>query len=69
MFYTMILGDDIGHPATYEMFFLTKETSGVIPRLWAQSRQQPTIPATILRLLQQEFDDRLWQVLERWQKV
>ena len=63
------LGDDGVHPATYEMFLLLEETSGVSPRLRAQACQQLAFTAALLRLIQQEFDESLHQVLEMWQRV
>ena len=65
MFCTFFLGDNGFHPATYNMFLLLEETSGVRPRLQAQDRQQPTLPAALLRLIQQDFNESFLQALER----
>ena len=51
VFCTVFLGDGGVHPATYEMFLLLEETSGVSPRLKAQACQQPTFPAAFLCLI------------------
>ena len=69
VFCTVFLGDDRVHPSTYEMFLLLEETSGVSPRLQAQSHQQPTFPAAFLCLIHQEFNERFRQALERCQRV
>ena len=37
VFCTLFLGDNRVHPATYEMFLLLEDTSGVRPRLRAQA--------------------------------
>ena len=37
VFCTVFPGDDSVNPATYEMFLILEETSGVIPRLRAQA--------------------------------
>ena len=66
MFCTLFMGDDGVHPATYDMFLLLEETSGVIPRLQEKSRQRPAFPVALLRLIQQEFIDIFRQVMERW---
>ena len=68
VFYTFSLGDDIGHPATYEMFFLVEEKIGVCTQLRAQYCQKPTVPAALLCLIRQEFNESFWQALERWQR-
>ena len=39
MFCTLFLGNNGVHPATYKMFLLLEETSGVSPRLREQDRQ------------------------------
>ena len=44
VFFTLFLGDDKVHPATYNMFLLLQETPGVRPSLRAQARQKPTFP-------------------------
>ena len=69
MFCTLFLGDNGVHPATYKMFLLLEETSGVSPRLQEQYRQEPTFPAALLCLVQQEFNESFCQVLERQQRV
>ena len=69
MFFNLFLGDNGVHPATYKMFLIQEETSGVSPRLREQARQQPTIPAALLRLIQQEFNESFRQALERRQRV
>ena len=66
---TVFLGDDRFHPATYEMFLLLEETSGVSQRLRAQARQKSTFPSALLRLIQQEFNKSFYQALDRWQRV
>ena len=63
------MGVDGVNPATYEMFLLLEETSGLILRLQAQARQQPTFYAAFLCLIQQEFNEIFRQVLERQQRV
>ena len=65
----MFLGDYRVYPATYEMFLLLEETSGVSPRLHAQSRQKPTFHAAILRLIEQKFNESFRQALERLQRA
>ena len=50
VFCTLFLGYNRVHPATYEMFLLLEETSGVSLRLWVQYHQQPTFPAALLCL-------------------
>ena len=45
------------------------DASVVSPRLRAQARQQPTFPAALLRLIQQEFNESFRQALERRQEV
>ena len=57
----MFIGDDGAHLAIYEMFLLLEETSRVSPRLRAQARQQPTSPAALLCLIQQEFNESFHQ--------
>ena len=37
--------------------------------LRAQAHQHPTFPATLLHLIQKEFNERFCQALERWQRV
>ena len=69
VFCTVLLGDDGAHPTTYKMFLLLEETSGVSPRIRAQARHQPTFPAALLRLIQQEFNESFCQVLERRHRV
>ena len=69
MFYTFFLVDDGVHPATYEILLFLKDTSGVSPRLRAQAHQQPTYPAAIICLIQQEFNKSFRQALERRQRV
>ena len=69
VFCTLFLGDEGAHPATYEMFLLLEETSRVSPRLRAQARHQPTSPAALLRLIQQEFNESFRQALERQQRL
>ena len=44
VFFTLFLGDDEVQPATYNIFLLLQETSGVRLRLRAQARQKPTFP-------------------------
>ena len=66
---TVFLGDDGAHPATYEIFLLLEETSGVSPRIRAQARHQPTFPAALLRRIHQEFNESFRQALERRQRV
>ena len=61
MFCNLFLGDNGVHPATYKMFLLLEETSGVSLRLWAQARQQPTFPAALLCFIQQEFNESFRQ--------
>ena len=69
MFCTLFLGDDGVQPATYDIFLLLEETSGVSPRLQAQARQQPTFPVALLHLLQEDFNESFCQALERQQQV
>ena len=69
MFCTFFLGDDGVNPTTYKMLLLLEETSGVSPRLRAQARQLPNVPAALLRLIQQEFNQSFLQTLERRQWV
>ena len=69
VFCMVFLGDYGVHPATYEMFLLLEETSGVSLRLRTQARQQPPLPAAILRLIQQKFNKIFHQALERRQRV
>ena len=57
VFLMMFLGEYSGHPATYNIFLLIKETSGVIPRLRAQARHHPTFPAALLFLIRQDFNE------------
>ena len=66
---TVLLGDDSAHLATYEMFLLLKETSGVSPRLREQSCHQTTFTAALLRLIQKDFNEIFRQALERRQRV
>ena len=63
MFCTVFLGDDGVQPATYEMFLLLEETSGVSLRLQVQACQQPTFLTTLLCLIQQESNESFWQAL------
>ena len=65
----MFLGDDGAHPATYEIFLLLEETSGVSPRIRAQARHQPTFPAALLRLIHRVFNESFRQALERRYRV
>ena len=51
MFYTVFLVDDRVHSATYEMFLLLEETSGVRSRLRAKDLQKTTFPTTPLCLI------------------
>ena len=69
MFCTLFMGDDGVQPATYDIFLLLEETSGVILRLQAKARQQPAFPAALLRLTYKEFNEIFRHVLERWQWV
>ena len=69
MFCTLFLGDNRVHPATYKMFLLLEETSGVSLSLRAQARQQPTLPTALLCLIQQESNESFRQALERWHRV
>ena len=69
VFCTVFLGYYGVHPATYEMFFLLEEISGVSPRLRAQSLQKPTFPSALLCLVNQEFNKRFCQALERRHRV
>ena len=69
VFFTVFLGDDGVHPATYKIFLLLEETFGVSPRMQAQARQKPTSPAALLRLIQQEFNKIFCQALVRQQRV
>ena len=57
----VFLGDSRVHPATYKMFLLLEDTSGVIPR--------PTFPADLLRLIQQDFNESFLQALDRGHRV
>ena len=56
VFYTVFLGDDSNHPATYENSLFLEEMSGISLRLRAQACQQPTLPAALLRLIQKDFN-------------
>ena len=67
--FTLFWGDDEVHPATYKIFLLLQETSGVRPRLRAQARQQPTFPADLFCLIHQEFNKSFHQELERQKRV
>ena len=53
VFFMVFLGDDGVQPATYKMLLLLEDTSGVILRLRAHARHQPTFPAALLCLIQQ----------------
>ena len=61
MFYTLFLGDDGVHPATYEILLLLEETSMVSLRLRRKSLQQPTFPADLPRLIHQDFNESFRQ--------
>ena len=69
VFCTVFLVNDGVHPATYDIFLLLEEKSGVSLKLRAQARQQPIFPAALLRLTQQEFNERFCQALERQQRA
>ena len=69
VFCTVFLGDDNVHPATYKMFLLLEDTSGIIRRLMEQARYQPTFPAALLCLIHQDFNEIFCQALERRQRV
>ena len=69
VFCTVLLGDDGAHPTTYEMFLLLEETSGVSPSIKYQARHQPTFPAALLSLIQEEFNGSSHQALERRQRA
>ena len=69
VFCTVFLGNKAKHPATFEMFLLINETSGVSLRLRRQARQQSAFPTTLLRLIHQEFDESFHQEMERRQRV
>ena len=69
VFCTVFLGDNSGHPATYEMFCLIEETFSVSPWLWVQAHQQLAFPVVLFCLVQQEFDEIFRQALERKQQV
>ena len=63
MFCTVFLGEEGVHSATYEMFLLLEETSGVSPRLQVQACQQPTFLDAVICLIQKYFNERFQQVL------
>ena len=67
--YTVFLGDDGAHPATYKFFLLMEETSGARPRLWAKAHHQSTFPASLIHLIQQEFNASFRQALDMRQMV
>ena len=69
VFCMVFLGDDGFHPVTYKIFLLLEETSGAILRLQAQACHQPTFPSTLLCVIQQEFNERFQQALERRQRM
>ena len=66
---TLFLGDNGVHPATYEMFLLLEETSGVRPRLQAQSCRQPTYTTALLCFIQKNFNQSFLQTFERRKQV
>ena len=51
------------------MFLLLEETDGVSPMLRAQAHQHPTFPATLLHLIQKEFNESFRQALESRKRV
>ena len=51
------------------MFLLLVGIAGVSPRLRAQALHQPTFPAALIRLIQQDFNERFRQALDRRHKV
>ena len=65
VFCTLFLGDNKVNPATYKMLILLENTSGVRPRMRAQSHQNTTIPTALFRLKQKEFNESFRQTLER----
>ena len=69
VFCKVFLGDDGVHPATYKMFLLLEETSGVSLRLRAQACQNPNFPLALLRQIQQDINNSFRQALERRQRV
>ena len=69
MFCTLFLGDNGVHPATYKMLLFLKEKSGVSPRLRAQACQKPIFPASLLRLIHQEFNEIFRQALKKKQRM
>ena len=69
MFYIVFIGYGSRHPATYNIFRLVKDTTGIIPRLCAQSRQHPDLSAALLRLIHTEFNERFSEALERRKRV
>ena len=69
MFCHVFLGDADVNPATYEICNLLEETAYVGTRLRAQTQWQPTLPVTLLCLLQMDFNERFRQYLERLQRV
>ena len=69
VFCIVLLGDNSGHPTAYNIFLLTGETSSVSLRLWAQAHQKTTFPASLLRMIHQEFNESFRKALERWKLV
>ena len=64
VFCTLFLGDNKVNPAAYKMLILMEDTSGVIPRMRAQSHPKTTIPTALFRLIQKEFNESFRQTLE-----
>ena len=66
---TMLLREVKSHPASFKMVTLIEDKASVGPCLWSQDCHNPAFPATILRLLQMEFNNSFCQALERRQRV
>ena len=56
----IFLGDEANNPETFEIFWLIEETEGVSLHLHTQAQQQPAFPATLMRLIQTEFNERFF---------
>ena len=69
VFCMVFLSDKAKHPANFEMFLLNEKTSRISLRLRAQAHQKPSFPAALLRLIQQELNESLYQALKRQQRV
>ena len=69
VFFMVFIGDKSKHPATYDMFLLIEETSGVSPWMQTQAHHQLTFPVALLLLIHQEFNGRFCHALERRQRV